>query len=174
MGLTQALKLAISLSNHYFMKYYFLAIIFITLVASCSEYSDAIKPRDSQISFRETHIRGRLHRAIEVTNKGRVCDCEACFGLCQFVITDEEPETGTTELRIINNTVATYIYLIDSISHAEPEFVVDNNIGVYVEEGTSLVARTLVAGTYNFEAAGTYSNPSGVSVSYGRVQVVTQ
>lgn len=142
---------------------------------ACGDESTNLVPSDNQnITYRETHIRGRIHRAKEVTNSGKTCGCEACFGLCQFVITDEEP-AGTKEIRIIKHGGNTYVYLLESSPDAETDFVVDYDLNVYVDEGgTSLVARILVAGTYTFESPGSYTNPSGVTTSYGRAQVVTQ
>ncbi len=145
------------------------------LALSCNENNNDIKPIDSQISYRSGHFLGKLHRAKEWTNSGRYCDCQFCFGICDFRWEEDGEATGEHKVGFKKQGTDTYLYLFESVSHVESQFVVDNDIAISVDEGgTSLVSRTLLEGTYSFITAGNYTNPTGLPTTYGRVLVTVQ
>lgn len=149
--------------------------VILILALSCNENSNDIKPINGEISFRSGHFLGKLHRAKILTDSGRTCGCEACFGICNFHWEEDGVADGEHKIGFLKQGSDTYLYLMETVSHAESQFVVDYDITVSVDEGgTSLVQRTLLAGSYSFVPAGFYTNPSGMPTTYGRVLVAVQ
>jgi len=157
------------------MRSYLLIPLVLVLALSCSENSNDIKPIDSEISYRSGHWVGKLHRAKVLTDSGRNCVCENCFGVCDFHWEEDGVAEGEHKIGFKKQGSDTYLYLLESVSHVESEFGVDDDITVFVDEGGfSLVQRTLLEGMYSFVAASSYTNPTGMPTTYGRVLVSVQ